>query len=89
MSNNDPELLARFQSAVGVGKVYGPYHDGNPKHRPGYYFTAYGRNVWPVMRRLWPHLGCAKRQQFIDATRRYRELPHTNPTAKKEALPDV
>lgn len=63
----DRQVLDRFQSATGFGKVYGPYlayGKGREKHRAVYQLHVYGfEQVQALTAMLWPWLGQVKRQQ--------------------------
>ena len=60
----DRRVLDRFRSAVGVGKVYGPYAPRHPGHSPYCYYRATGaeptRQVYEL---LAPYLSEAKQEQ--------------------------
>lgn len=68
----EPELLDRFQTIVGVGKVVGPHANGMCA------FKAHGLDkVTAVAEALWPWLGTRKRDQFarvLDDAHEYRRL---------------
>lgn len=62
----DRRVLDRFQKAVGLGKVYGPYTKK----------SATGNRVWnfccrrnestlKILKKLWPYLGEVKKQQAL------------------------
>ena len=63
-----PDLLERFQAAVGCGHVMGPYFKEKPSGGlalPMYRFnTSRCESVQHVMCSLWPWLGEVKRAQF-------------------------
>ncbi len=65
------ERLDRFRSAVGVGRVLGPYdvrHPSRPSKLPQFVFRANGcERVRAIASGLWPHLGPVKRAQAQSA----------------------
>lgn len=70
ITQTDRELLDRFQSIVGLGKVYGPYQtqasDRYPR-KPHYFFKAHGlERVQALLAMLWIWLGTAKKGQAIE-----------------------
>jgi hypothetical protein len=70
ITQTDRELLDRFQSIVGCGKIYGPYatHASDRYLRkPHYFFKAHGRErVQALLAMLWIWLGAAKKLQAIE-----------------------
>lgn len=74
---DSPELLYRFQRAVGVGTVRGPYvHKARPKQRPFYVYDALGyENVQHCMCVLWRWLGTVKRAQAKASLARWMAKP--------------
>ena len=70
ITQSDREPLERFRTAVGIGKIYGPYqaniNDGYVR-KPHYFFRAHGNErVQAILAMLWPWLGATKRQQALD-----------------------
>ena len=65
LSQNDRRTLERFISAVGAGKVYGPY-PGRPRI---HHWRIVGSKAENVLALLWPHLSDAKREQ-VERVRR-------------------
>jgi hypothetical protein len=64
ISQNTREVLARFQAAVGLGHVNGPYKSPWAKN-PYYTFNLGGhRGVVQVMERLAPWLSLPKLEQY-------------------------
>ena len=64
MSQNTREVLARFQAAVGLGRVNGPYKPRWVKNSR-YTFNVGGhRGVIQVMERLAPWLSAPKLEQY-------------------------
>ena len=66
VQQTDPEVLHRYQRAVGVGNVTGPYPRKAPRQGV-YVFSASGDAAFEVYERLLPYLGSVKRRQFADA----------------------
>lgn len=70
ITQTNRELLDRFQSTVGLGKVYGPYQthaSDRYRRKPHYFFRAHGRErVQALLAMLWTWLGTAKRQQAVE-----------------------
>lgn len=63
ISQNHTDVLDRFQRAVGVGTVAGPYSNGrNPN--PKYQFSAFGKNAERIMGALRPYLSSVKSAQW-------------------------
>lgn len=66
----DRQVLDRLQEAIG-GKVYGPYVQKNPKHKPYFYFRITGNEktkiVWET---IWEWLSPVKREQALEAERK-------------------
>lgn len=62
-----PDVLLRFQLAVGAGAISGPRKQSNPWSRlPQYRWQLSGRhNVSAVVRTLWPHLRPVNRTRFL------------------------
>jgi hypothetical protein len=70
IQQNHREVLDRFKSAVGVGRVNGPYPYN--RGRSGEYYSYQVSNAAgfrKVVRALWPFLGTEKKRQFIKAMR--------------------
>lgn len=61
----DPEPLGRFCRAVGAGHLAGPYARTHPDRwsKSSMYFVQIYKEAIEVVRKLWPHLGLAKRNQ--------------------------
>jgi hypothetical protein len=73
ISQTDPEVLRRFQRAVGHhGKICGPYVYDNKKPQ-WWYTTQNWFSVWSVLGSLWPFLSSKKRQQAATALARWIE----------------
>ncbi len=59
ISQNDKEVLERFQESVGLGKIYGPYPP-----RPDFEYRLNGlEKVQAVIAMLWPWLSGKKKEQ--------------------------
>jgi hypothetical protein len=69
--SGDTETLYRFQRAVGIGKVCGPWQY-RPNMLPSYRFDVRGKMVEPVIKALWPYLSGPKRAQAEKAIDEYR-----------------
>lgn len=68
-----PAVLVRFQSAVGVGRIGGPYvqrptsRSYNPRQRAAFmWYVANGRDVRSVLSLLLPYLTGVKRAQATE-----------------------
>lgn len=76
---DSPELLERFQRAVGgVGVVYGPYEYRNrrPTQKAFYVFsTATFEHAQHCVCCIWPWLGSIKRAQALKSLRYWHEQP--------------
>jgi hypothetical protein len=60
----DREVLDRFASAVGLGKVYGPYARTKANHASQWQYVAYGfASTQAIVASLWTWLGSIKRDQ--------------------------
>lgn len=57
----DPEVLLRFQAAVAVGRVSGPWQRKGPRAKPVWTYRADGREVPVVYNALLPWLSTVKR----------------------------
>ena len=70
----DPEVLHKFQEALGVGKVmgpYGPYKNDPIKKQPFFrYQTQSLPEIKQIAEALWPWLSTIKKQQFSEVLRR-------------------
>lgn len=59
-----PRVLERFQHAVGLGRIGGPYWQ-SANRRVTYLWYAFGAMAIEVISRLWPYLGDVKRRQAM------------------------
>lgn len=82
VSQNDREVLDRFQAAVGLGKVRGPYRRSKSSYKPEsprYIFHTSGATTAEVLKLLWPFLSRVKKEQaikvFEGSTRKYSHSP--------------
>jgi hypothetical protein len=66
VAQKDREVLDRFVSAVGVGKVYGPYATAS-KDCLMHNVLVSGANAQAAIAMLWAFLGTVKRQQAADS----------------------
>lgn len=55
-----PEVLIRFQAAVRVGKIYGPFKG---KENPYWRYQATCNKAFRMLYLIWPYLSSVKRQQ--------------------------
>lgn len=77
MRQNDPRVLHRFQQAVGLGKVYGPYSEDGGKRQMWQWRATGWKNVQAIIAMLWTFLSPAKREQAVRRMRWfYAEPPH-------------
>jgi hypothetical protein len=77
IGQKDREVLDRFQQAVGVGRVNGPYgpYSGNNSCAM-FFYQAGGRDATRVVRDLlWPWLSTEKREQFDRAFAALADVP--------------
>ena len=82
----DRAVLDRFQSAVGCGRIYGPYKSRNAKHRPHYVFAGVSHaNIQAIVAMLWKWLSPVKRAQATKALMAWRNDPRPGRWPTKEA----
>ena len=62
IGQKDRQVLDRFKTAVGYGKVYGPYVYVNPP-RTFFYYVVRRQQAEDVIACLWPFLSQIKREQ--------------------------
>ncbi len=78
----DPQVLHRFQKAVGIGKVYGPWTKTRTRtHKLPMTVYRYNANggwaeVQAVVAMLWFKLSPVKRAQAAEALTRYYRIRH-------------
>lgn len=72
IDQNDREVLDKFLSSVGVGKVYGPYKAKGTNTR--YEYRCGGIGVVIALGKMWPWLGSKKRAQALTVLEVF-ELP--------------
>lgn len=71
------ELPRRFQAAVQVGTVKGPYKPRRPNGLPVWSWSVSRfETVQAVAVMLWPWLGTVKREQFALALSKWQDLPN-------------
>ena len=73
VAQKDRQVLDRFQAALGVGKVYGPYSHGA---KPTKYFAFFSHNfehTQAAIAMLWPWLSLVKRLQAKQTLLAYAE----------------
>jgi hypothetical protein len=56
VASTDRDSTDRFYEIMGVGKVYGPYHQGPPR-KPNWVWVAYGVDTLLAIQLLVPWLG--------------------------------
>jgi hypothetical protein len=64
ITQQHPEVLERFISAVGVGKVYGPYYYG-PKKKARWAINIQSKAAIVALAKIWPYLGSEKKNQAL------------------------
>lgn len=65
IGTTDPDVLLKFQRAVGMGKIYGPYEQKNKRHKVFWVWNLHGRDkVLQLQELLWPWLGQRRQEQF-------------------------
>src|SRR5687768_2908398 len=65
ISSTDHDVLIKAQEIIG-GRVRGPRHDGNPRHKPRWEWFVTSRNdVLAITSAIYPHL-CSRRRAQID-----------------------
>ncbi|TMC44046.1 MAG: hypothetical protein E6J23_08965 [Chloroflexi bacterium] len=68
-----PEVLQRFQSVVGCGRIDGP--TSGEGYENAYKWDAGADDTLRVLPMIWPWLGIVKRVQAIDAIKSVDALP--------------
>jgi hypothetical protein len=76
-----PEVLERFRSAVGLGKVYGPYPATQPNRQPQWRYEVAGLSAKIAYEQIRPYLGSVKKEQADKA------LAHYTATVHRHVLP--
>lgn len=62
----EEDVIQRFQAAVGIGKVYGPYSRKNPKGKASWVWYAGGfEKLQATLAMLWPWLNERRRNRAI------------------------
>lgn len=72
--HDDPAVLHRFQAAVGLGKVRGPYK-GRRGNQVWQYHAGGFEATQAVVAMLWPWLGHVKRTQASAALQEFLNRP--------------
>jgi hypothetical protein len=81
-----PEVLRRFASAVGVGKVRGPFKKRKERNwSPMWEYQAACQDTLKVADRLIPYLSPVKVRQFKDVVSAYTEHKATQAQRMSEA----
>jgi len=77
-----PEILYRFQAALGVGVVNGPYtYDGYTHY--SYRVTGY-KKVRALAKAVWPYMSIHKKRQANEVFRKYKAGPTRGSTARAQ-----
>lgn len=85
ISQTDRRVLDRFKSAVGAGRISGPFSRTrfNPNENDVYYFqTARFEHVQAIIVMLWTWLDVVKREQAVAALTAVKERPGHQKTCK-------
>lgn len=84
----DREVLDRFQRAVGLGRVGGPYSKKGPNQQDQYSYRCGAiQEVRFVLEALWPYLGSVKKLQALDKIEQYEVAHRTvNTRYNKEVI---
>jgi hypothetical protein len=66
----DEDVVRRFATVVGCGKVRGPVNRGNPEHKPMFeWYIQRRKHVLALIELFWPYMGTrrrAKAQEILD-----------------------
>jgi hypothetical protein len=82
----DRRVLERFQNAIGLGRIYGPYNSNNPNAKPFYAFSlAKFEYVQAATAKLWRWLSPVKKQQLATTLQAYLAEPRLKTGRKKAA----
>jgi hypothetical protein len=58
----DEDVVNEIHRITGIGRVSGPKHDGNPKHKPTYrWVVSASRDVQHLLLQLYPYLSDRRR----------------------------
>ena len=80
ITQKEPELLYRVQSALQAGVVNGPYTtDGGRFIHYSYRLTGYSR-VYGAAKLLWPFLGVHKKRQAKNSLTKFKRGPEKGST---------
>jgi hypothetical protein len=66
ITQNDPEVLHRFQKAVGAGAVNGPYDYRGRGYKTNIFWRYSAGNISEIMEQLWPWLSTPKKKQYME-----------------------
>lgn len=69
----DRFVLDRLQSALGEGKVYGPYNSRSENRKPYFVYSVTGIKAIEVFKKIKPYLSPVKRSQIDNTLREYEE----------------
>lgn len=74
IGQTDRQVLDRFQKAVGLGRVYGPYPTLKPEWNPIYEYSVQSKgDVEVVVQLLLPYLSPVKKEQCLGAFQKYAD----------------
>lgn len=77
----DLDVLERFQQALGIGKVRGPYGPYQPNRKPKYMWAINGfERVQATIAMLWPFLGERRKEKAAEVL----ELCHKAMAPRRE-----
>jgi hypothetical protein len=74
ISQIHPETLERFQRAVGVGRVTGPYTSKNKMHSTFWKYQANSADAGEVLRLIGPWLSTPKQEQAVKVMATVRDF---------------
>lgn len=84
IAQTHPEVLERFQKAVGVGKVMGPYKGRTERNQPRWEYQTAIKGTLLIAKLLNPYLSSVKRAQFkrvVDAYQQHKASQGTRMSA--------
>lgn len=66
INNTDLEPLERFQAAVGLGHIRGPYQPKQGQRQPQYHYEVNGfEKSQAIIAMLWPFLSARRKAQAV------------------------
>lgn len=69
-------VLLKFLALVGGGRIYGPYHDGNPRHRVHWKWLCWrAEEVVAIGEMFLPYLGPTRHKKMEQAIAAMRKTP--------------